>query len=448
MQIRRIAHFTKSEELGDRQLRVICSTGDVDRMGDIVVQDGIDLSAYRNNPIVLWSHDPEKPIGRATSIGVSGGKLVADVEFAPQGISPKADEICGLAKAGIINAVSIGFQPVEYEPVDPKRPYGAQRFLKSELMEFSFVSIPANTGAAVVERDAKASEWKVGATRDLPIDISAAWDGSAATERMLDAAGFNGDSPDTARARKGFLVYDSANPTLKGSYKLPFADIVDGELKAVKGGLDAAATRIGGTDIPDAVRDEAKGVLDACQQKAGEASKFAAVVDRRALGTFIARMRRKDLYDVGYLAWILSDLGYVVDCTAWEAALEGDGSQVPQMIADAMQAVAQALLAMTAEEVAEALANAQADVAGALPSDDVEIIVMSAPRVARAKAMASWLGRAGRVLSSSNETDLRTARDKIDGVLSQVQSDDAAEEKSAEAQQRIREAEALALAIV
>jgi hypothetical protein len=60
------------------------------------------------------------------------------------------------------------------------------------------------------------------------------WDGAAAAKRMLDAAGFDGDNPDIAKAARGFLLHDAANPMLRSSYKLPFADIVDGELKAIK----------------------------------------------------------------------------------------------------------------------------------------------------------------------------------------------------------------------
>jgi hypothetical protein len=39
-----------------------------------------------------------------------------------------------------------------------------------------------------------------------------AWDGAAAAKRMLDDAGFDGDSPDVAKAARGFLIHDAANP--------------------------------------------------------------------------------------------------------------------------------------------------------------------------------------------------------------------------------------------
>ena len=109
---------------------------------------------------------------------------------------------------------------------------------------------------------ASPAEWIVGAAEDLPIDAEGSWDGPAAAERMLDDAGFNGTSPDPAKARRGFLAYDHHNPKLKGSYKLPFADLKDGKLTALKSGIDAAASRLPDTDIPDDVKTKARAVID------------------------------------------------------------------------------------------------------------------------------------------------------------------------------------------
>lgn len=125
------------------------------------------------------------------------------------------------------------------------------------------------------------SEWVVGADRELPIDSADSWDGPAASGRMLDAAGFNGNSPDPAKAKRGFLVWDHHNPNLKGSYKLPFADIVGGELKAVKGGIDASASRLPQTDIPENVRAEARAVLDAYEKRMVDDTAGAAALAAR-----------------------------------------------------------------------------------------------------------------------------------------------------------------------
>jgi HK97 family phage major capsid protein len=88
------------------------------------------------------------------------------------------------------------------------------------------------------------------------------WDGAAAKERIFRWAGWP-DDPAPQKARKGFLVYDADDPTLKGSYKLPFADVVDGSLVAVDAGLRAAASRLPQADLPPDVKERARALLDA-----------------------------------------------------------------------------------------------------------------------------------------------------------------------------------------
>ena len=149
--------------LGERSIQAICSTGNVDQMGEIVEQQGADLSVYKNNPIVLFSHNPEHPVGTASNVRVERGMLLADIEFAAEGVSAKADEICGLVKAGILKSISIGFDPTDMEPINPSRPRGPQRYKKWTLCEISIVAIPANTDAEVT---AKAVEARV--TKDHP----------------------------------------------------------------------------------------------------------------------------------------------------------------------------------------------------------------------------------------------------------------------------------------
>ncbi|RMD64633.1 hypothetical protein D6833_04175 [Candidatus Parcubacteria bacterium] len=106
------------------------------------------------------------------------------------------------------------------------------------------------------------ANWKVGAKRDLPIaSTERAWDGSAARGRIFAWAGWD-DNPQPSKARRAFLAYDAEEPELKGSYKLPFADVVDGVLKAIPSGLRAAASRLPQTDIPSDVKERARSVLD------------------------------------------------------------------------------------------------------------------------------------------------------------------------------------------
>jgi HK97 family phage prohead protease len=124
-------------------------------MGDVVVQSGADLSIYKRNPIVLFSHQPESPVGTASGLRIENGCLTADIQFAPEGLSQKADEVCALVKAGILKSVSIGFDPIEAEPLNPSRPRGPQRYLRWVLCEISVVAIPANNDAVVTAKSAR-----------------------------------------------------------------------------------------------------------------------------------------------------------------------------------------------------------------------------------------------------------------------------------------------------
>lgn len=138
--------------LGDDEVEVVMSTAALARDGHILLPQGCRLDNYRSNPIVLWSHDPDKPIGNAENIVVGPSQISARIRFAPMGISHKADEVRGLMKAGVVRAVSVGFEPIETEPLDPKKPRGGQRISAWELLEFSAVSVPADAGAMVTAR--------------------------------------------------------------------------------------------------------------------------------------------------------------------------------------------------------------------------------------------------------------------------------------------------------
>jgi HK97 family phage prohead protease len=135
-------------------VRAIVSTPRTDRAGDIVDIAGLDLSAYRLNPVVLFMHDHDEPIARCEEIGLNGAQIEALVQFPPEGTCKLADEVYGLIKAGVINATSIGFLPKDFEFIDPKEPWNGRRFKSGELLEFSFVSVPANADALVIERNA------------------------------------------------------------------------------------------------------------------------------------------------------------------------------------------------------------------------------------------------------------------------------------------------------
>ena len=138
--------------VGEDDVLIRMSTGDRARDGHILLPGGCLLENYRANPIQLWQHNPEEPVGTNSDIVIGSDAIEARSTFAPLGVSATADKIRGLVKGGVIRAVSIGFDIIEAEPIDPARPRGGLRVSKWELLECSFVSVPADPGAVVTAR--------------------------------------------------------------------------------------------------------------------------------------------------------------------------------------------------------------------------------------------------------------------------------------------------------
>lgn len=105
-------------------------------------------------------------------------------------------------------------------------------------------------------------QYTVGASRDLPINTTGSWDGGKAAQRVFAWAGFDGENPEPEKARTAFLLYDASEPGLKGSYKLPFADIIGGRLTAMASGLRAAASRLPQTEAPEEAITRARAIVD------------------------------------------------------------------------------------------------------------------------------------------------------------------------------------------
>jgi HK97 family phage prohead protease len=117
------------------------STDTVDRVGDVVEQNW-DLENYKKNPVLLYAHDySQLPIGR-TNPYMDQGKLKFDVEFVPKEIYPFAGTVEAMVELGFLNAVSVGFKPLDMD---------GTRIKRSELLELSIVPIPANA-EALIER--------------------------------------------------------------------------------------------------------------------------------------------------------------------------------------------------------------------------------------------------------------------------------------------------------
>tara|TARA_E500000318_G_scaffold10580_1_gene9347 strand:+ start:18134 stop:20179 length:2046 start_codon:yes stop_codon:yes gene_type:complete len=127
---------------GSIEIKGLASTNSTDRAGDVIeveawTKGGIDN--YLNNPIVLYNHNHEKPIGRAKSIKTVDNGL----EFTAK-ISKAAGDIKELIKDGVLGAFSVGFKVKDCDHISET---GGLRIKDAELFEVSVVSVPCNQGA-------------------------------------------------------------------------------------------------------------------------------------------------------------------------------------------------------------------------------------------------------------------------------------------------------------
>lgn len=144
----------QTAEAEPSKVSFVASTATPDRYGDIIDQKGWQLDAYNKNPIVLLNHDSSQlPIGRG-QVQVKNDQLVIDVEFDMD--DPRAAEVARKTQKGFMNAVSVGFQPLQSAlraELSKDSPYygkSGQFFKSAELLEVSIVTIPANGEATMI----------------------------------------------------------------------------------------------------------------------------------------------------------------------------------------------------------------------------------------------------------------------------------------------------------
>jgi len=138
----------KSFDEEKRIIRGIATTPESDRVGDIVVPEGVQ---FKNPMPLLWQHKHDKPVGtvnfeKPTKKGVTFEAQLPFIDE-PGALKDRVDEAWQSVKAGLVTAVSIGFRAIENEYEIMKN--GGIKFLKTEVMELSLVTIPANAGAVI-----------------------------------------------------------------------------------------------------------------------------------------------------------------------------------------------------------------------------------------------------------------------------------------------------------
>src|SRR5215510_7450635 len=125
-----------------RTITGMATTPAPDRLNDVVEPRG----AQFNLPIpLLWQHDSHQPIGQVTAAKVTkaGIEIVAKIA---KGVTDEIDRQWRLIKAGLVPGLSIGFMPLEHEPIPKTK---GSRFTKWDWLELSTVTVPANQAATI-----------------------------------------------------------------------------------------------------------------------------------------------------------------------------------------------------------------------------------------------------------------------------------------------------------
>jgi len=145
----------KPPEDDGRYMDFVISDENVDRDGDIVTLDGCDMTAFEKNPVFLMWHDKQNfPVGKFVKVWVENGCRRGRVKFVPEGKFDQADLAYYMYKEGFMNAVSVGFRPMN--PIEEnvkQNDNGGFTYLKYELFEVSGVAVPANPRALAERKE-------------------------------------------------------------------------------------------------------------------------------------------------------------------------------------------------------------------------------------------------------------------------------------------------------
>ena len=130
-------------EDGSVMIRGMASTSDFDRAGDSISAEAWTKGGLKNfekNPIILFNHDYDKPIGRATGLKVTPNGLELEAKISKS--APAA--VCELVKDGVLGAFSVGFRVKDADYISET---DGLMIKDAELFEVSVVSVPCNQAA-------------------------------------------------------------------------------------------------------------------------------------------------------------------------------------------------------------------------------------------------------------------------------------------------------------
>jgi HK97 family phage prohead protease len=119
---------------------VLCDGDRVNSYGFRTSLAGLDLRRFEANPVMLFSHDSERVIGRWLNVRIEDNTLKAEAEFDSE--DDFAAKVASKVERGFLKGCSVGMRILH-----AKKEKGAVTVDRAELMEASVVSVPADNGA-------------------------------------------------------------------------------------------------------------------------------------------------------------------------------------------------------------------------------------------------------------------------------------------------------------
>ena len=141
--------IVKTRVLGKNHYEATIAVNEKVRQPPDLEFQGLSTENYLRNPVVMWAHDSVGrspsgglPIGRTLKLNRSqDGQIIAEFEFLDD--DPFAQRVKNAWDKGFLRAASISWIPVESVPVGD----GRWRDTRSDLLEWSIVSVPADPDA-------------------------------------------------------------------------------------------------------------------------------------------------------------------------------------------------------------------------------------------------------------------------------------------------------------
>jgi hypothetical protein len=116
-----------------------------------ILNKGIDLRRYKNNPIVLYLHNASRlAIGKVSNLKIEDSQLVGDVEWDKEDTDEDVKRLISKYERGYMKGFSVGIRIIELQS-NVESTIDEKIATKSELYELSAETLQSNRNAVTVK---------------------------------------------------------------------------------------------------------------------------------------------------------------------------------------------------------------------------------------------------------------------------------------------------------